>query len=280
MTSEDPLSGNNPLNTTALEQTSPTPPATPTPSKPEKKKETFSESIAGFASVFVSGLFIITFVFQNFEIPSSSMEQTLLIGDHVFVDRIAPSNKTGYVGPLIPYREIQRGDIIVFMSPVEPGLHVVKRVIGVPGDRIRLVNGVVYRNGERLKEPYLAPRTTFYEEPYRDNFPAVAPDLGYQVDPKWAAALPKYIQGGELVVPPDDYFGMGDNRDRSLDSRYWGFIPRANIIGRPLFIYWSFVTPEDQYTRTSLPERAKFVLHVVSHFVSETRWSRMFHRVH
>src|SRR5258708_21569812 len=164
---EDPLSGYNPLNTTALEQTSPTPPATPTPPKPEKKKETFSESIAGFASVFVSGLFIITFVFQNFEIPSSSMEQTLLIGDHVFVDRIAPSNKTGYVGPLIPYREIQRGDIIVFMSPVEPGLHVVKRVIGVPGDRIRLVNGVVYCNTERFQEPYLSPRTTFSDYPYR-----------------------------------------------------------------------------------------------------------------
>src|SRR5260370_14196165 len=155
MTSEDSLSGNNPLNTTDLEQTSPTPPAPLTPPKPEKKKETFSESIAGFASVFVSVLFIITFVIQNFEIPSSSMEQTLLIGDHVFVDRIAPSNKTGYVGPLIPYREIQRGDIIVFMSPVEPGLHVVKRVIGVPGDRIRLVNAGVSSNGYRLNKPYL-----------------------------------------------------------------------------------------------------------------------------
>src|SRR5258708_34887044 len=115
---EDPLSGYNPLNTTALEQTSPTPPATPTPSKPEKKQETLSESIAGFASVFVSGLFIITFVFQNFEIPSSSMEQTLLIGDHVFVDRVAPATKTSYVGSLLSYPEVQRGDIIVFMSPV------------------------------------------------------------------------------------------------------------------------------------------------------------------
>lgn len=268
------------MNTTDLEQTPPTEPAPPTPPKPEKKKETLSESIAGFASVFVSGLFIITFVFQNFEIPSSSMEQTLLIGDHVFVDRVAPSPKAGYVGPLIPYREIQRGDIIVFMSPVEPGLHVVKRVIGVPGDRIRLQNGVVYRNGERVQEPYLAPHNAFDYVPYRDNFPSVPPDIAYQVDPKWATALPNYIQNGDLVVPPDKYFGMGDNRDRSLDSRYWGFIPRENIIGRPLFIYWSFVTPEDQYTRTSMPERAKFVLHVLSHFVSDTRWSRMFHRVH
>jgi signal peptidase I len=265
------LAGKNPLTTTALE---------PAPPKPEKKKETLSESIAGFASVFVSGLFIITFIFQNFEIPSPSMEQTLLIGDHVFVDRLTPSSKARYVGPLLPYREVHRGDIIVFLSPVEPGLHVVKRIIGVPGDRIHLVDGVVYRNGERLQEPYLAPHNAFDYSPYRDNFPAVAPEFGNQVDPTWAAALRKNIQAGDLVVPPDKYFGMGDNRDRSLDSRFWGFIPRENVIGRPLFIYWSFVTPEDQYLRTSLTERVGFVLHVVSHFVSETRWSRMFHLVH
>ncbi len=264
------------MNTTALE---PTPPTPATPPKPEKKQETLSESIAGFASVFVSGLFIITFVFQNFEIPSSSMEQTLLIGDHVFVDRVAPATKTSYVGSLLSYREVQRGDIIVFMSPVEPGMHVVKRIIGVPGDRIRLRDGVVYRNGERLQEPYLAPHDPLDYSTYRDNFPAVAPDLRYQVEPKWAAALPRYIQGGDLVVPPGKYFGMGDNRDRSLDSRFWGFIPRENVIGRPLFIYWSFVTPEDQYRRTTMQDRIGFVLHVVSHFVSETRWSRMFHRV-
>jgi signal peptidase I len=248
--------------------------------KPEKKKETLSESIAGFASVFVSGLFIITFVFQNFEIPSSSMEQTLLIGDHVFVDRVAPSNKSGYVGPFMPYREVQRGDIIVFMSPVEPGMHVVKRIIGVPGDRIRLRDGVVYRNGERLQEPYVALHSAFDYVAYRDNFPSVPPDVAYQVDPTWAGALPRYIQSGDLVVPPGKYFGMGDNRDRSLDSRYWGFIPRENVIGRPLFIYWSFITPELQYQRTRMQDRIGFVLHVVSHFVSETRWSRMFHRVH
>ncbi len=268
------MPGENQLNTTVLEPTPPTPP------KPERKHETLSESIAGFASVFVSGLFIITFVFQNFEIPSSSMERTLLIGDHVFVDRVAPANKAGYMGPLLPYREIQRGDIIVFMSPVEPGMHVVKRIIGVPGDRIHLLNGVVYRNGEKLQEPYLAPHDPFDYVTYRDNFPAVAPDPRYQVDPKWAAALPANIQGGDLVVPPGNYFGMGDNRDRSLDSRFWGFIPQANVIGRPLFIYWSFVTPEDQYRRTKAQDRIAFMLHVVSHFVSETRWSRMFRRVH
>src|SRR6266852_5054446 len=127
---------------------------TKTENKPEKKKESFSESVASIASVFVSGLFIITFVFQAFVIPSGSMENTLLVGDHVFVDRLTPTAKPGYTGPFIPYREIKRGDIVVFLSPVQPGLFVVKRVMGIPGDRIHLKNGVVYRNGVALNEPY------------------------------------------------------------------------------------------------------------------------------
>ena len=138
--------------------------------KTEKKKETLSESITGIAGVLVSGLFIITFILQAFEIPSESMVKTLLVGDHVFVDRLTPTAKAGYVGPFIPYREIKHGDIIVFLHPKEPGMYVVKRIIGLPGDRIRLHDGKVYRNGEPLNEPYARHDPNSYN-PYRDQFP-------------------------------------------------------------------------------------------------------------
>ena len=245
---------------------------------PEKKKETFSESLSGMAAVFVSGLFIITFIVQAFEIPSGSMENTLLVGDHVFVDRLTPMSKASYVGPLMPYREIKRGDIIVFLHPTEPGMYVVKRVMGIPGDRIRLKDGVVYRNGEPLQEPYLHAhdRPT---SPYRDDFPAIQAGPMDEVTSEWPMQMQAHLRNGELVVPPDSYFGMGDHRDVSLDSRYWGFIPRNNIVGRPLFIYWSFETPSDQYERKSAGERISFLGHIVIHFFDQTRWSRMFHLV-
>ena len=246
--------------------------------KPEKKKESLPESIAGIAAVLVSGLFIITFMVQAFEIPSESMVKTLLVGDHVFVDRLSPTAKAGYVGPLIPYREIKHGDIIVFLHPKEPGMYVVKRIIGVPGDRIHLRDSKVYRNGEALDEPYVIHSGPSYS-PYRDQFPAVTPDGDSNVNPEWPIVMREHLKDGELVVPPDSYFGMGDNRDVSLDSRFWGFIPKENVIGRPLFIYWSFDTPKDQYERTSMADRVGFFVHVVTHFFGETRWGRMFHLV-
>ena len=135
--------------------------------KPKKPKETTPEFIASIAAVLVTGLFIITFTLQAFVIPSSSMENTLLIGDHVFVDRIMLAPKTNWIGPLIPYRNPRHDDIFVFLSPAEPGLYVVKRVIGVPGDRIKLVDGVVYRNGEKLDPPFVIRNGTY--NGYRDN---------------------------------------------------------------------------------------------------------------
>lgn len=249
-----------------------------TKKKPQRKKETLPESIAGFAAVLVSGLFIITFVVQAFEIPSGSMENTLLIGDHVFVDRLTPALKAPYTGPLMAYRPIRRGDIIVFMHPNEPGLHVVKRVIGIPGDRIHLHDGVVYRNGERLNEPYVLPASGMHNE-FRDEFPKYPPPVGPEIPSEWTMLKRANTQGEDLVVPAGDYFGMGDNRENSLDSRYWGFIPRENIIGRPLFIYWSFETPADQYMHTSLGERVGSLFHTIVHFFDQTRWRRMFHLV-
>lgn len=249
--------------------------------KPEKPKETFPEFIAGIAEVLVSGLFIITFIVQSFVIPSGSMENTLLVGDHLFVDRVGPAPKAGYVGPLIPYRELKHGDIIVFIhpDPAEGGIYVVKRVIGIPGDRIHLQNGVVYRNGVALDEPYVIKQPGSYD-PYRDEFPKYpVPTQMTGVPSTWPILLHDRIRDGDVVVPEGDYFGMGDNRDNSLDSRYWGFIPRENIVGRPLLIYWSFEATESDYTATSFSDRAGSLLNTAIHFFDKTRWRRTFRLV-
>jgi signal peptidase I len=246
----------------------------------EKPKETTVEFLASLAAVLVTGLFIITFVVQAFEIPSSSMEDTLLIGDHVFVNRIQFAPKSAWVGPLLPYRDVHFRDIVVFLSPAEPGLYVVKRIIGLPGDRIHLRDGVVYRNGQALDEPYVnhdadnPPDAPFDQLRYRKNFPAVPPSDEYGVYPNWLVDMKSYIQGDDLVVPAGHYFAMGDHRGVSLDSRYWGFIPKENIIGRPMFIYWSFETPENQYRKTAWSDRLLFLGKVVLHFFDETRWRR------
>jgi signal peptidase I len=242
----------------------------------EKPRETTVEFLSSLAGVLVTGLFIITFVLQAFEIPSSSMEDTLLIGDHVFVNRVQLAPRTRWLGSLLPYRNIRRGDIVVFLSPEEPGLFVVKRIIGVPGDRIHLRDGAVYRNGQKLDEPYVEHKFGDYN-PYRDNFPALPPSEAYGITSgAWINTMQSYVQGEDIVVPPNSYFGMGDNRDVSKDSRYWGFIPRQNVIGRPMFVYWSFVTPADQYQMRSVSDRLSFLAHIILHFFDETRWSRTF----
>jgi signal peptidase I len=242
----------------------------------EKPRETPVEFLASLAGLFVVVLFILTFVLQNFEIPSGSMEDTLLIGDHVVVNREQFAPPTRWLGPLIPYREIQRGDIAVFFSPEQPGLFLVKRIVGVPGDRIHVRDGALYRNGQKLDEPYVRHKNGDFS-PYRDSFPAVPPSETYGItSDDWIATLPSHIQGEDVVVPPNSYFGMGDNRDNSKDSRYWGFIPRENVIGRPVFIYWSFVTPAGQYLMRDVGDRIGFLAHTIIHFFDETRWSRTF----
>ncbi|HVM92954.1 MAG TPA: signal peptidase I [Terriglobales bacterium] len=245
----------------------------------DNPRETAVEFFASMAGLLATVLFIMTFVFQTFAIPSSSMEDTLLIGDHVLVDRERFAAKTPWIGPLIPYREIRRGDTAVFLSPEQPGLFLVKRIIGVPGDRIHLHDGVVYRNGEKLVEPYVkhvsADENPPFDE-YRDNFPAVPPLSNYVRNDKWREEMPKHIERGDIVVPPDSYFAMGDNRDVSYDSRFWGFVPRANLIGRPLVIYWSIHTSPEEYENQGLGDRFQSFLHTVVHFFDETRWGRSF----
>ncbi len=242
----------------------------------ERPKETPVEFLASLCAVLVTGLFIITFVLQAFEIPSSSMENTLLIGDHVFVNRIQFAPRTSWIGPLLPYRDVRRGDIVVFLhpDPHDAGTYVVKRIMGLPGDRIHLRNGVVYRNGEALSEPYIDRDDDNPLDSYRNNFPAIPTNDEPSVYANWMVDRDKYVQGDDIVVPPDHYFAMGDHRGVSLDSRYWGFIPKENVIGRPMFIYWSFETPGDQYRKTEWSDRIAFLLKIVIHFFDETRWKR------
>jgi signal peptidase I len=240
----------------------------------EKPRETTVEFLASLAGVLVTGLFIITFILQAFEIPSGSMEDTLLIGDHLFVNRVQFAAPTRWLGSLMPYRAIHRDEIAVFMSPEQPGLFLVKRIIGIPGDRIHLRDDVVYRNGEKLDEPFIRHKRP--PSPYTENFPAVSPSEGGVTNEKWADELPSHIVGEDIVVPPDSYFAMGDNRENSYDSRFWGFIPQKNVIGRPMFVYWSFETPDNQYEMRDWSDRIGFVAHIIIHFFDQTRWARTF----
>jgi signal peptidase I len=245
----------------------------PQSSAPARHKETFPEMISGFASVFVAGLFIITFVVQHFEIPSGSMEKTLLVGDHVFVDRLTPTGRHGFPGFLIPYRELRRGDTAVFVSPAEPGLYLVKRIVGAPGDRIHLHNGNLYVNGVRQLEPYT--QHSGIPDEYRDEFPSRSGFGDFQVTREWAMEMPRHTEGGDLVIPPGHYFAMGDNRDHSLDSRYWGLVPAENIMGRPLFIAWSLDQDESAFAPKPMVERVTSFLNTAVHFFGITRWNRV-----
>jgi len=244
----------------------------------ERVEETPFEALASICSVLVIGLFILTFLAQNFVIPSGSMEKTLLVGDHLLVDRITLAPTTSWM-PLVHYREPRRGDIIVFLKPGNPDMFLVKRLVAIPGDHIHLRNGVVILNGVAQSEPKAAlwPGDTYY--PYIDDFPSVAPSEANDVTEEWAVDLPTHIQGNDLVVPPGMYFMMGDHRHNSLDSRFWGFVPRTNIVGRPLFNYWSFKTPDDQMDKTGISDRIAWMGHVVVHFFTDTRWKRTFHLV-
>lgn len=251
--------------------------------KPEEK-ETLLEAISSIAAVLAIGLFVMGFVFQNFEIPSASMEKTLLIGDHVLVDRISLAPPAAWA-PFVHYRPVHRGDIIVFYKPNSetPDMFLVKRAIGIPGDRIHLSHGIVYLNGAAQNEPYAGkpddgPPEHAYEA-YRDEFPNAPAAAFDQLTALWSDELPSHVQNGDLVVPPGKIFAMGDNRTESLDGRYWGFVPQENIVGRPMFVYWSFKTPADQISKQTIPDRLAFMVHIVTHLITETRWSRTFHPI-
>jgi signal peptidase I len=269
------------------------PPASTKPAASAKvdQDETPLEALASICSVLVVGLFIMTFLAQNYVIPSGSMKNTLLVGDHLLVDRITLMPSASWM-PLIRYREPERGDILVFLKPVnQPGIDatdadgtpqytpLVKRLIGVPGDHLHLRNGIVMINGVSQPVGFAQPTTTDNFNEFLDDFPAVPPAEVPGSAESWAANYSSYIKNGDLVVPPGMYFMMGDNRHNSLDSRYWGFVPRANIIGRPLFNYWSFEAEDGQLEQTGFGHKLAWMGHVLVHFLPDTRWRRTFHVV-
>jgi len=229
------------------------------------------QSVAGTVAIAV---FVVTFIVQAFTIPSESMEQTLLIGDYLLVDKLCFGDN-GRWGGLLPYRKISRGDIVVFHYPVRPSQDFVKRVVAVPGDRLRLINKRVYINGEVQVEPFVQ-FISDVRNPYRDDFPRTdAPD--FSVTAKWWKEMPKLVEDHQLIIPEGHYFVMGDNRDDSQDSRYWGFVPRESIIGRPLLIYWSSSNQNNDLTGSpSLGDRLYHLAYSLTHVLQSTRWKRTF----
>jgi signal peptidase I len=225
-------------------------------------------------------LFGTSFVVQSFKIPSQSMEPALLVGDHLLVNKFIFGGSGAWYEKGLPYRAVRHGDIIVFKFPFEDHPYYVKRVIGIPGDHVRIVDQQVYVNGQLLAEPYVIHDPNVPYDPFGDTFPPTTKRfLRVAVRPEWADDILNHVSGSELVVPPDKYFVMGDNRDRSSDSRYWGFVGRDAIMGGPVMIYWSVETPEDSSDDESIRERLHDFADTLAHLPSRTRWRRMFHQV-
>ncbi len=218
-------------------------------------------------------VFVVTFVVQAFRIPSESMERTLLTGDFLLVDKAHYGPGTSLESWLLPYRPIRRQDIVVFRYPVHPDQHFVKRVIGIPGDHIRIVRKRVYVNGVPLREDYALFNGN--HDRYLDDFPN-GPEWTLSMEPRWGIQKNKLVEDGQLIVPEDSLFVMGDNRDDSSDSRIWGFVPRQNVIGRPLLIYWSMDMDgwSDPLSRGS-DDRLSSLMYFVGHLFQNVRWSRV-----
>jgi len=231
-------------------------PASPVPHKKSWVRETF-ESLA---IAVILALFVRTFVVQAFKIPTGSMENNLLIGDHLLVNKMVYGpTASGLERFVLPEREVRRGDVVVFKYPEDPERDFIKRVIGLPGETLEVRDKRVYVNGRMLEEPYV-----HYLEP-----PA-GPGQYNEV-----TSYDLRERYGPVTVPDDKYFVMGDNRDNSQDSRYWGFLPREYVKGRALMIYWSYESETEDYQQTGIGATIKDLFTVVTHFFTRTRWSRM-----
>ena len=247
----------------------------------QANQTTISEYLESLLVTVILALFGTSFVVQAFKIPSQSMERTLLVGDHLLVNKFIFGGRGQWYDKFLPYRTLQRGDIIVFKYPYQDHPHFVKRVIGLPGDRLKIVDQQVYINDKPLNEPYVVHDPSSGYDPLNYSFPPVGSQIYMSpVQPEWAHEIRKYIQGDELVVPPDRYFAMGDNRDHSLDSRYWGFVDRDAIMGRPFLIYWSVDANSTDYGETSFAQRILGIFDTLMHLPARTRWGRMLHTVH
>jgi len=250
------------------------------PARPLAKRSSFAEYGESLLVTVLLALFGTTFIVQAFKIPSQSMEPTLLIGDHLLVNKFIFGGQGAWYEKILPYRAIRRGDIIVFKFPFDDHPHYVKRVVGLPGDRVRIINQHVYVNDDLLNEPYVV-HDAAYQDPFGDNFPPAGryfAEIG--IRPEWAEQILSHVQHGELVVPPDNYFVMGDNRDRSWDSRYWGFVDRGAVMGRPVMIYWSVEATPLDYARRNFLGTLRAAAQNLLHLPARTRWRRMMHEVH
>lgn len=228
-----------------------------------------AQSLAGTV---VIALFVITFVIQAFQIPSESMENTLLIGDYLLVDKVGYGPQGSWPA-VLPYTPVKRGDIIVFKWPLKPEQHFVKRVIGLPGDRVRIVGGVVFVNGKKIEEPYVIHKAPEAVVRVRDHFPSRLPT---QYDTAgWYAEVGKLTRNGDLLVPEDNFFVLGDNRDESLDSRYWGLVPRESLVGKPLMIYFS-MKQQSEIGGSTPDGKILRLAYLVWNLPATARWGRTF----
>jgi len=230
----------------------------------------FAESTRDFINEWALNILILLFgtttLVQAFIVPTPSMDKTVMVGDHLLVGKLSYAPSDSFSRHLLPYTEPKRGDIIVFRYPMDISQNYVKRCMGVPGDRLKVVDKDVWLNGHKLVEPYvqhIRPNI----DPYADNFPS-AP-YG-QVFDRARRMLDENVVNGEIVVPEGSYFAMGDNRDNSSDSRYWGFVPRENIIGKPLVIFWSYDAP----TADWVDYNANHFIDLAKNFFVKTRWDR------
>jgi signal peptidase I len=230
------------------------------------------DPLQSLAFTVVIAIFVITFVVQAFQIPSESMENTLLIGDYLLVDKFS-FGPGGLWSNILPYQKIRHGDIVVFRWPVHPEQHFVKRVIGVPGDRIRLVGGKVFVNGTPMNEGYAVHKLLNHDS-FRDEFPSQR-SISPNVTSSWWAEIPLLTRRSDLMVPEGQYFVLGDNRDESLDSRYWGLVPRENIVGKPLLIYFSLRQTDDDPFSVAADDKIERFAYRIWHLPAMARWNRM-----
>src|ERR1043166_5127636 len=260
----------------------PTPERTPSHTQPvHRDSTTISEYLESLLVTVILALFGTTFVVQAFKIPSPSMEKTLLVGDHLLVNKFVFGGTGAWYEKILAYRPLKRGDIIVFKFPYADHQHFVKRVIGLPGDRLKLVDQQVFINGKALNEPYVVHDAAAGYDPLNYSFPPVGnPLYSSPVEPEWARDIKVHVKGDELIVPSGKYFAMGDNRDHSLDSRYWGFVDRDAIMGRPFLIYWSVEASSSDYSPSTFFQRLAGIFETIAHLPSRTRWGRMLHTVH
>lgn len=251
------------------------------PPAPARKKGESAWEVARSLLIILIGVFCIrTFIGEATVIPTGSMEDTILIGDHVFLSKLLYGPTVPYTDWRLPHlKKVHRGDIIAFHYPRNPSLMYVKRVIAVGGDVIRIANKQVYLNGKPLDEPYAVHEFPGIF-PIRDNFPPPVADIqqfpdSSELDPTWAHQMPRYIRPDGLHIPKGYIFAMGDNRDNSSDSRFWGFVPLKNIVGEPLFVYWSYNAPSRDWLNDTFEGRLHFDGSILINFVNKTRWSRI-----